>query len=175
MPSNKYSLGTSEETFEIPLPSGNTCLARQMGPEQLISSGLVDQLDLLTGMVSDLHVERVLKGKPGKAVAKAQEKKAQQEVLNSLLKDKVRWHALVDTLNKVVVECVVEPRVKPVPRDGEEREGDSLYVDKVDLADKIAVFTACLGGSLEKVKAMMPFRGGSKAAVDDVEAGEPVQ
>lgn len=157
----KYGISQVGGVHEVPLPSGNLCLVRSLGPEQLIQAGLLDSMDSLTAMVSDLHIQRVTKGKAGKRMAEHR----QQQAVIDLIRDRKRWEGLQATLDGVLPIAVVEPEVLPPPASEAEREEGKLYADRVNLMDKITIFNAALGEELRKVQAMEPFRG---------ESGEPV-
>lgn len=51
---------------------------------------------------------------------------------------------MVDT---IVVECVMQPKVYPVPTQGRPREPEFLYVDEIDLEDRMFIFNWTVGGS----------------------------
>lgn len=170
----KYGMGRTNvkgAPFEVELPSGEVCLVKKAEPEDLILAGVLDSLDTLTALVSDLHVERVLKGKAGKAAAEASQKRAIVE----LIKDKERWEALMKMVDGAVLYCVVEPKVSALPPEGEKRNPDLFYIDEVALFDKFAVMNAAIGDTIAKAQAMEPFRAGPTATVGNLDAGEGVQ
>lgn len=171
---SRYGVGRTAKSgapFDLALPSGETCLVKRAAPEDLILGGVLDSLDTLTGLVSDLHIQRVLKGKAGRDVAEAKRRTA----IIELIKDKTRWEGLMKLVDAVTVYCVVEPKVSPYPPEGEDRDPDALYADDVALFDKFAIMTAALSDSIDKVTAMEPFRDRPTADVGNLVASEGVQ
>jgi hypothetical protein len=122
----KYGLG-HKKSFELDLPSGETCLVRRTGIDGLISAGVLDSLDSLTGMVKELHLDRVAGHKPKTG------EPDEQETLLALIKDKERWNSLMDLVNAVCAYAVVEPAVSLPPEPGKPRDPEMLYTDQVDL------------------------------------------
>lgn len=195
MPS-KYSLGTdSTKEFEFPLPSGNVCLMKHADLPSLISAGIVDSIDTLTAMVQTDHVDRVKKGRKAKHLP-SQPQTASGALSNmdpqamqvlEIMKDKKRWGAFERLCNAVVVECVVEPVVLRVP-DFEQNgagvpeayvrppAGDGkLYVDKVNLTDRLAIFAEAMRHIMAGQAAMKPFRGEGDESVAGMADGVEVQ
>jgi len=181
MPSNKskgsksgpksYGLGRRGQNFDVPLPSGNVCLARHVGIDDLIKAGVIDSMDSLTAMVQDLHISRVQTGKAknNKATGAGDQATPQQvQAFVDLVKDKKRFTELLRVVDAVVCEAVVEPKVwaeeyrqSPIP------EGE-FYVSDVDLTDRFAIFAASIGQALRGVQALEPFRSVSQQDVADV-------
>lgn len=164
MPSqHKYGMGKTGKSFELELPSGETCLMRKLGIQELIGSGLLDSFDSLTSLIKDLHLDRVATGR-----VKQQD---QQEMMATLVQNPEKWKKFQEMLDGVVVAAVIEPKVYPAPEPGESRMEDVLYVDQVDFADRSEVMKAAMAGVIQGVGELEPFREGSTedlSVLDDV-------
>lgn len=152
------------KTHELELPSGNVCLARRPGVQAFISNGLIPNslMEILVPLLDDSR-------KP--QTDKLQDLDAKVEALqDSLFKDPQKIEDLVDTADRVAIYCVVEPVILPVPQDDEGNEApalkdpEKLYVDEVDLEDKMFIFQWATGGLSD----LKPFR---EATSGDVAAG----
>lgn len=161
----KYGLGVSGgKTFELPLPSGETCLVRSLGIEALISSGLLENFDGLTSMVKELHLDRVASGRATKA-------EDDEGILRSLVKEPHKWASFQKLLDGVVVASVVEPKLYAItdPNDQTDpRQPGRLYVDQVDFADRVAIMRAAMKGVSAGVDDLKPFRKGSTEDLPDL-------
>jgi len=136
---------------DLTCPSGQTCQVRRPGVEGLIELGLLDKVDALTGLVDQKHIARV-DGR--KAVD-----------VEALAKDKKSLMQVVDTVNQIVVHVVNQPEIHPVPKKGQERDPEKVYVDDIDLEDKMFIFQYTVGGSsdLEKFREQPKQNAGSVA------------
>ena len=134
----------------LEVPSGNTALVRNVGMEVFLRRGLVPNSLLgfvrtaMTGKEVELKVE---------------------DITEDQLADMI---ALFDA---VVVYCVVEPKVLPVPADGEERDPAALYVDEVDFDDKQFIFQWVVGGTRDLEK----FRAEQAASLESIRRGAAVE
>ncbi len=181
MPS-KYSLGQAgENKYEHSLPSGSLCLMKDADLSALIAAGAVDNADSLTSLVQTEHVDRVKKGKKSRhlqAKTPGAGDGLTAEGVLEIMADPKRWQPLERLINAVVVTCVLEPQVLPVPEaeknpvpEGYERPeaGDGkVYVDRVDLLDRLSVFARAMGPLMGRQEAMASFRQGSAEAVAGV-------
>jgi len=189
MPS--YGLGLEEEAYDFELPSGNVCRMKDANLQALVRGGVVDSVDQLTSLVQTEHVDRVKKGKkarhaqPAPGTGSLAGLAVEQRLVLEIMKDKKRWAVLEGVINAVVVECVVEPKVLPVPEaemavaHGEyvrpAAGHNKAYVDNVSLMDRFAIFTRAMTPILTGQAAMTPFREGSGEDVAVVGDGEDVQ
>lgn len=167
----KGNAGSGDAAVELELPSGNVCLARAPGIQTFIQEGLfpnsllkVVQETLLSGE-TELDTEKIMSSVVG-----------DRNDMESMLK------TMTEMADKVTVFCVVEPRVMPaqVADDSTpgglrtlsmaERDPEMLYVDDVDLQDKLYIFNWAVGGPAQLEK----FRTGPEADVDAVQPGEAV-
>lgn len=143
-----------DDTIELDLPSGNTCLARRIAPETFLDSGMIPD-PIMPLMQKSIHLK---KGLPPQEMKKLEQ-------------DPKKLVAAIQMFDRVLVYAVVEPRVELPPacecgkreadvihldsdtdgfhayRQSEERKEDALYADVVDLEDKMYIFQWCLGGA----------------------------
>lgn len=121
---------------KLPLPSGNVCLIRNPGLGVFIEQGLIPNSLLPI-------VEKAIGEGKGIAPKQAKELAADPE----MLKDMGRL------TNEVVCYCVLKPVVLPVPTKAQEddpepeRDPNALYVDELDLTDKMFIFQWVVGGT----------------------------
>lgn len=133
----------------LELPSGNTALVRAPGLQVFIEQGFIP--NSLMPIVS----KAIKKGKPPK--------------MDELTVSKETLTELVQMADEVCLYCVVEPPVNPVPKDEEgntipshKRDEDTLYVDEVDMEDKMFIFQFAMGGTANLER----FRKGLEADMD---------
>jgi hypothetical protein len=177
MPGTKSKKGygiSKHKPIELELPSvdddgdHNVCLVRRPGPQGLIRLGLLDNLDQLTSLVSKKIDELGGKVKSSNEV--------DAETVKALAANKEQLQAAMDLVDKVVCGVVVEPRVYLVPVEDDKgvtppREPDRLYVDEVDLEDKVFILNFAVGGSSD----FTSFREQSAAYVESVVAIQDLQ
>lgn len=165
-----YGLGLTTKSFELDLPSGNTCLAIRPGAQGLIKHGLLDSMDQLTGLVQTEHIDSKDPRKVSEAVKALSVNK--QQIEDGL--------AMVD---KAIVFIVQQPKVwldepkldkdfKPViDEEGntifEPRKADRIYADEVDIEDKMFIFNWALGGTAD----LKSFREESAELLGNLSAG----
>lgn len=127
------SASGGEHTEELQVPSGETCLCRRPGVEGLLSAGVLHNIDSLTGLVDSKHLRRV---------------KGQEEIdVQSLMADEKTIMNLLETVDRVVAYCVVEPSVKRTPNDPTNRKEGQIYCDMIELDDKMFIFQFACGGT----------------------------
>ena len=127
------------------LPSGNTALLRRAGLEQFLMMGMIP--NTLIGLMQ----EQIAKAK-GKPEALNEDDISEQ--LAEMLEDPQQLVDLIDMVDRITVFCVLEPKVAEVPVSHSDREEGTLYVDEVDLEDKMFIFQWAVGG----VEDIEPFR-----------------
>lgn len=141
----------------VEVPSGNIARIRRKALTVFMKTGMIPN-DLLPIIQKALNA--------GRMEVKADELMATPQLITSTL----------ELIDMVVVECVVEPKVYPVPEREDQRDPELLYVDEVDWTDKQFIF-AFVVGAVEDVAAFRRQQEGDVAAVptsDDV-AGTPVE
>jgi hypothetical protein len=156
--------------YDLDLPSGFTVQVKRPGVQGLTKAGVLESLDSLTSIVQGEVIPKA-EGKPEVDIKKIM---ADPEQLNSML----------EMMDKIVVFCVVEPKLSPKPivkdADGEivaeptdeqldaERDEDLAYVDLVDDEDKTYIMNFALGGA----KDLATFRQATKEALASARDGE---
>jgi hypothetical protein len=128
----KKSKGSNINQTPLKVPSGNTCLVRMITPEDFLTGGNIP--DVLAPIVNEAI--RETSGKPPEAPQIAESLLASGDI-----------HSMLKMVDGVVLMAVIEPALQPVPGDHEERSDDLLYVDEVDLEDKMFVMQFVLGGT----------------------------
>lgn len=114
--------------IELTLPSGNVALCRRPGLKAFIVSGKVPNtlMPMMKGALAGQKLD------PSK-----------MEITEDMVAD------MVQLLDIVVVDCVIEPNVRPVPVGGAERDPEELYIDEVDDEDKNFIFQWAVGGTAD--------------------------
>lgn len=132
----------SAEGFELEVPSGNVALVRRPGMQLFLDSGII----------------------PNSLMKIVKEKMGEEEPTEFNMEDFDQDQLLdmFSVYDNVTVFCVVQPEVHPVPKmmqengdgDLEEitvplsmREQGKLYVDEVDIDDKMFIFQWAVGGT----------------------------
>jgi len=96
--------------------------------------------------------------------------KSDEELTRELMEDPSKIRQVFEMADAVAVYCVIEPELLPAPPDDEPRDPDKLYVDEVDMDDKMYIMSVALGGAKDLEK----FRSESLANVDSVRSGQGV-
>lgn len=125
--------------YDFVCPSGAQCRMRKLMPEKLIETGILDRITTLPGYAEEL-VQQAEGAPPKKA--------------DDLVPDKEELKSITAILDILVPLAVVEPRVFPTPGPGEDREVGRIYVDSIELMDRIAIMERAVQG----VKKLEPFR-----------------
>jgi hypothetical protein len=183
---------------DLKLPSGSLVQIKTLGVEDMISMGLLEQLDSLGFLVQTEHVERV-KGtskktdrpakKPTKAQQAAAEEKASEDAMKNLMANASGFRTMTVLIDRIVAKSLVQPKVQlaynenVVMVEGQEprstftlhtdeeaqaRDTNVVWTDQIDFEDRMAIFSACMPDTDK----MASFRKGSKKGLGDV-AGEP--
>jgi hypothetical protein len=148
----------------LTVPSGKTCLVRR-------PDGMKFFLD--QGMIPNALLPMVME-----AVNEHKET-SPKELGDAVMESPDMLPALLDLADRVVVHCVVEPKVEPVPKDEEgnvvppeERpDDDTLYIDYIDQEDKMFIFNYAVSG----VTDVAEFRRESAKSVADLQSSQAVQ
>jgi len=148
---------------ELELPSGNICLAINKGMRVFLEEGKIPNslMEIVT---------KSIEGAEGKTT-KGQAAMAEAAEDPKMLAD------MIVMIDNALVMCVVEPVIMPMPTqviddkeviDESVKDPDLLYVDEVDMEDKMFIFQWCVGGtdSVEK------FREEFAGTLADVPSGE---
>jgi hypothetical protein len=177
----------------------NVVLVRRPGVAGLVKAGILDSLDSLTGIVQTEHIDRVARAERGKTTITAEDVKDlasnKEQLLRAMeLADRVVEYVVVephvlrpvvrDERGKPVVEKHarladaehpsewIEEREIPLPDD--QRVEGQIYLDVVDLMDKMYIFQFVVGGvsDLERFREEFGESLASMGPVEDVQ-GSP--
>lgn len=137
---------------ELTCPSGQSCRARRPGIQTFITRGMIPNqlMPLIEGAIS------------GKEVDVA-------ELAKGLDLEKIQ--DMMGLFDAVTIYCVMEPKVLPLPPEDEERDDDAVYVDMIEMDDKMFIFQWAVGGTSD----LEEFRKQSSATVDAVRASGTVE
>jgi hypothetical protein len=134
----------------VTVPSGNTALVRTPGMQAFLQNGIVPN-----GLMP--FIQEAMEA--GEA--------PDDGSVQDWMKDPTKIQEIMDMADAVTVYCCIEPKVeeaptelvdgehKVIPIGDERRDDDILYVDEVDLNDKMFIFNFVVGGStaaLEKFR-----------------------
>jgi hypothetical protein len=171
----KYGIGGGGEhgpTVELELPSydeagdHNVCLVRRIGAQGLIKMKILDSFDTLTGLVEGKIAEITGATTP--------------EGLKAIAEAAPELKTVMDLLDKITVAVVVQPNVRPAPTEEapdpkrpegvpwDWRDPTALYVDDVDIEDKLFIMQFVVGGSAD-LSAFREGTSGNVVRVEDVE------
>lgn len=155
---DKYAVTSwgGSATEDLRLPSGQLCLAKRVGVQGLLESGIIHDIDPLMGMIQQ-HQDRVA-GKPVKA---------NDESIYEIMKDSDKMASLFHMLDRITCHVVVKPRVEMTPNDITNRKNGVVYCDMVDLNDKMFIMSWTLGGA-EAVAGFREQYEGLVAGISDV-------
>jgi hypothetical protein len=138
----------------LEVPSGNTALVRTPGAQQFLKLGMVPN-----SLVSIME----------KSAVKGEEPAIDE--LSSILKNPKELQDLFAFIDAVVIYCCVEPKVEPEPEATFIRDENVLYVDEVDMDDKMFIFQFSVGGT----KDLERFRQQSEANMESLSARQDVE
>jgi hypothetical protein len=149
--------GQSSGPQDLVLPSGQLCLARKPGIQQLMVEGVLHRMDNLSSLVQSKHIK----------------KGGSQPQLNvaSLFGDQEAMQGILHTVDRVVCAVVLRPHVEMTPNDPTRKVNGVIYADTIDLEDKMFLFNWALGGS----SSLEEFRRESEAVVGSLAVVEPVE
>lgn len=185
--SGKYApkaWGLSGGLHEITIPSGGLILARRIGPTEMLKSGVLGKVDILSSIIQSDHIDRV----EGRAEPKspAERERAQAAEIAEMMKDPTKLLSAMEVIDDVTILVVAEPNVLPVPVpipdpagtiDPETQEPamilpdrimGEIYVDSIPWDDKMFLFQWTLGGTTD----LEAFREGLGTGMDSVSAVE---
>lgn len=126
---------------EVPLPSGNTCMAIRPGMDTFISIGIIP--NSLMSIIS-------------KSIDQAQKGKAvdDEKLLEEMMGDPGKIQDIMQLVDAITLFIVKDPVVHKAPAPGDPRVPDTMYVDMVDFEDKMFLFQWAVGG----VESLEAFR-----------------
>lgn len=158
--------GKTNEILEV--PSGQKCLVKRPDIAKLAVGGLLDKMDVFTSLVDQKHVSKKAAG--GKNSKKSSDMQSSMAMAR-LAKNPEQLAEVIRAMDQVVMSCVVAPEIHSVIDDAgveipdSERDDELIYVDSVDLNDRIFIMNWAFGGS----KDLARFRRELQQSVDDLE------
>jgi hypothetical protein len=153
---------------ELTVPSGQRCLVRRtLDIKQMVENGIINKIDTLTALVDNKHVSRKAKG--GKNSAKSQDMQ-NDVVLKKIMNDPVKFAELLETTDKIVIAIVVMPQLHEAPENDSDRQENIVYIDTVDLEDKLFLVNFAVGGT----RGVAKFRRELQQSVERLADGEGV-
>lgn len=145
---------TSNEPFEFTTPSGQICLIRRLGMDDILRMGMVDKLDFFSKSMSEDDAE-----KPNEA--------REDEIKKSVLSN---FGQMDDAIGAIVVAGVIAPSIQPTPDHAALKKAGVIYVDSIPFNDRVALFSEILD-----TEGLSTFRKESEDGVGDVPAEQVVQ
>jgi hypothetical protein len=145
------------DPLPLELPSGKTCLARPVGVEAFLKAGVIPN-----------SLMKVISKALGETPTAADIDLS--ELMGDLSENPEMLQDVFAMADNVTIYCVVEPMVNPLPADGV-RNDDLLYVDEIDLEDKLFILNFGVGGSRD----LEAFRLATDGGVGSVPASTDVQ
>ncbi len=132
--SDPYAVTAWGQTeYDFVTPSGQRCRLRKLDPAELAEAGILDKVTRLPGVTAGL-------------VEKSSGQPPAPEPDPEAMPDKETIRALVDLVNVLVPMVVVKPSVAPIPENDEERVQGVVYVDSIEITDRIAIMERSLQG-----------------------------
>jgi hypothetical protein len=128
-PTDKYAPTTwGSNLYDFTTPSGQTCQLKKFRPEDLLGTSLLDRITRLPAF-ADEAIKKAEGAPPVKALPEAKQ-----------------IEALIDVLNDLLPIVIAQPQVYSTPTAGEERVEGRVYVDDIELADRIAIMNRAVQG-----------------------------
>lgn len=154
------SESSENEPFDYQTASGQLCLIKKIGMEDILRLGLFDSVDFFSKSLTEDEKKKKIAPAGGEAsFAKA--------VLSN-------FGQLEETVNKVLLHGVIAPVLTPVPHNGipdpEAQQKGIVYVNKVRFEDRIELF-----GEILDMDGLSSFREKSPDDLGDVPADETLQ
>lgn len=137
---------------DLTVPSGQKCLVRRPGLEQLLREGVLFQADMLTSMVYE-NIELSEKGQKPKDVS-----------FEELMGDPEKFDDLMTTVDRILCAVVIRPALQRPPNDPTNRKDGVVYTDTVAIEDKFFIMDFALGGA----RGLAGFPGGPNENVGGV-------
>ena len=138
-----------EEAFEYKTPSGQLCLIRRIGMDEVLEAGLFNDVDFFIKAMAE-----------GENKKPAEPKDGDESMAVTILKN---FSQLRETINKVLLRGVIAPVLHPVPNPPAEKNDDLIYVDDVEFEDAMDLFSEILD-----TEGLSTFREESETGVGNV-------
>lgn len=141
---------------ELKLSSGNIVIVQELDLAAVMMTGVMDSIDIFTQEMSAKE----------KKAAKAKGLSEEQALTSNLVKDISKLDKVLKTVDSVVAQGLVEPKVHLLA-EGETTEEDRVYAHLIPLEDRMEIFEAVI----PNLEDMFPDSEGSGDDVEAVEAG----
>jgi len=139
-PKNRYAATSwAAGEYDFRVPSGQLCRLKSLELDKVAETGILDRVTRLPGVVGEVIAKS--EGQPPKAEAE--------------MPDADTIKTVVEVCNIITPMVVVAPQIWPLPAEGETRKPDRIYVDSIDIVDRIAIMNRALGG-LAKLDSFRP-------------------
>jgi hypothetical protein len=146
---------------DVEVPSGQVCLIQRLDMQALMEAGVLTRIDALTVLVDNKHVSRKAKG--GKNSKKSQEMQ-NDLTMKQIMNDPEKFKEVLEVVDRVIMAVVIAPKLHEVPEDNDDRKPDLVYIDTVDLTDKMFLLQYVMGGT----SGIARFRGELQQYADDL-------
>lgn len=143
---------------DLKLPSGKVAQCRRVGIETFLKLGMIPNS---LASVIQRQISKAQKG------AQVDDQEFELELMK-MLEDPSKLGEIVELADSVTLFCVVQPKLQKAPEDPADRQDDKLYVDEVDLEDKMYIFSWAVGGPED----LATFRAELAGDVGDVQPGD---
>lgn len=136
-PVNEWKKAESSDfSVDLKVPSGNTARCRRPGLQTFIKIGIIP--NSLLAIVTK-NIDAAKKGSdPEDSV---------DGLVTGMMEDPAQLAQMLQLVDDITIFCVIEPQVQKVPDDPMQRTDDALYVDQIDLNDKMFIFQWAVGGT----------------------------
>lgn len=170
---NEWKSNTDPTEADVDLPSGNVARLTRPGMEAFIASGAIP--NSLLGIVT----ETLEKAKAGSEM----DEKDESKVIETLTQDPTKLADVFKLVDSVCLQVIKAPKVAMPPTsaeveanvenstiecDAQGRRVDTVYLDRVDLADKFFIFNYAVGGTSQ----LEPFRAELGRNMELVQSGQ---
>lgn len=160
-----WGSGSSSAYRDLECPSGQVALVRRPGVEALLKAGVLHDVDTLTQLVREQHIEPSTTGKTTKSLAESRKE------ISELLQDPSKLDNVLHTMDRILCYAVVKPEVLMTPDDVTRRQPGAVYADMVSLEDKVFIMNYAVGGSADLERFRREFDE-SVGRLDNVEDAE---
>lgn len=141
--------------YEYTTGTGQTCLIKKLGMEDILALGLVAKLDFFSSSVGNI-------GENGQPKEVEDTPESRKEFAMKLLNN---FGAMRETVDKVLISGVIAPKLEPVPDDSlAPRINGVVYVDTVPFEDAMELF-----GEILDTDGVAAFRDEPQAGVGHVQ------
>lgn len=167
MTENKYEVtawGSGPRPFDIELPSGQLCLVKPLEMPDIIRLGIINQLDGFSALLVGEDDSKPKKVKDHQKTKKQIKREEEARILG-VLSTGDNFETMMNTMETVVLECVLKPQIVADPEDPEDMIEGVPYIANVSFNDQMHIFNEVFQG----LGGMEKFRSGQEASVGDVE------